>query len=48
MQGFDGGPRYARLLSGASTCSQPAAPKMGNGEPPVTIGSFAFLQTVGP
>lgn len=47
-EGPDGGPQYARLLSGTGTCSQPAAPQTGNGAPPVTIGRFAFLQTVGP
>lgn len=45
---FDGGTRYSRLLSGTGSCSQPAAPKTGTSAPPITIGNFAFLQTVGP
>ncbi|HEX8793072.1 MAG TPA: hypothetical protein VF765_19140 [Polyangiaceae bacterium] len=47
-KGVDGGPQYARILSGTGTCSQPAAPQSGTSGAPITIGTFAFLEAVGP
>jgi hypothetical protein len=32
-----------RVLSGHGSCSQPAAPQMGNGDAPVQIGNFEFV-----
>jgi len=46
--GPDGGPRQERILSGTGTCSQPAAPESGTSGPAVTIGTFQFLETIGP
>jgi hypothetical protein len=37
-----------RILSGTGSCTQPAAPEMGNGAAPVTIGTFDFLESIGP
>jgi len=48
--GPDGGaaPGTVHVLSGTGSCAQPAAPQMGNGAAPVTIGSFTFLESLGP
>jgi hypothetical protein len=45
---MDGGAEYARELSGTGTCSQPATATMGSSAASVTVGSFAFLETIGP
>jgi hypothetical protein len=48
--GPDGGsaPMTERILSGTGSCTRPAAPEMGNGAAPVTIGTFDFLESIGP
>lgn len=45
---FDGGEQARRILSGTGSCSQPAAPLAGNTAAAITIGSFAFVSSVGP